>query len=410
MNEAIRVLHFSDIHIGMENYGGTDPNTGLSTRVVDFVRRLDSMIEIARERDVDLAIFAGDAFKSRNPSPTFQREFAFRIQDLAELCPVMLLVGNHDLPTIEKRASSIEIYETLRVPNTYLGRDYGLQVIDTKRGPVVVATAPYPVRNHLLQDINLPHRATIAEIDALMELELDRKLQQLAQDASQYDMPRILTGHFSVSEAMLGSERSIMLGRDITVMLSTIADPAWDYVALGHIHKHQCLTGKRQPPVVYSGSLERIDFGEENDPKGFVCADVSRGRTQWEFIELDCRPFVTLRIDVKGKGNPTQHVLDEIARHDLRDAVVRVLITADPESDLLLQDRLIHQALERATIYHLATIQRAVDRPARMRLGSSPEGLSAEELLHRYLLTKEIPLDRIGVLMEYAQQIFTSED
>jgi len=103
-------------------------------------------------------------------------------------------------------------------------------------------------------------------------------------------------------------------------------------------------------------------------------------------------------------------VLDEIARHDLRDAVVRVLITADPESDLLLQDRLIHQALERATIYHLATIQRAVDRPARMRLGSSPEGLSAEELLHRYLLTKEIPLDRIGVLMEYAQQIFTSED
>lgn len=76
MTEAIRVLHFADIHIGMENYGKTDPQTGLSSRVVDFLRRMDTMIEMARERDVDLVIFAGDAFKTRAPNPTYQREFA----------------------------------------------------------------------------------------------------------------------------------------------------------------------------------------------------------------------------------------------------------------------------------------------------------------------------------------------
>ncbi|MFP4324011.1 MAG: exonuclease SbcCD subunit D, partial [Anaerolineales bacterium] len=103
----LRVLHFADIHIGMENYGRTDPVTGLSSRVMDFVRRLDDMVEYARAHEVDLVIFAGDAFKTRNPNPTYQREFAYRIQDLAELCPVVLLVGNHDLPTNARRASSI---------------------------------------------------------------------------------------------------------------------------------------------------------------------------------------------------------------------------------------------------------------------------------------------------------------
>ncbi len=33
----IRVLHFADIHIGMENYGRIDPGTGINTRVIDFL-------------------------------------------------------------------------------------------------------------------------------------------------------------------------------------------------------------------------------------------------------------------------------------------------------------------------------------------------------------------------------------
>jgi len=412
MTEPIRLLHFADVHIGMENYGRTDPATGLSSRVVDFLRRMDEMVAYARDHKVDLAIFAGDAFKSRNPNPTFQREFAWRIQDLAALCPVVLLVGNHDLPNIDKRASSIEIYETLRVPNTILGRDYTLLTVETKRGPVLVGTAPYPVRNHLLRDVDLPHNRTIAQIDGVLGEHLDRRLQELAEEASNFDMPRILTGHFSVSGAVLGSERSVMLGRDVTVMLSTVADPVWDYVALGHIHQHQCLTLGRAdvPPVVYSGSLERIDFGEEADKKGFVWAEVERGRARWEFVEVGCRPFVTLRVDVRRAGDPNQVVLETIARHDLRDAIVRVIITADPETDLLLQDRLIHSALLDAHANHVAAIQRDVERPARLRLGTSPEGLDPDQLLERYLSSKEMPPDRIAVLVDHARRIFTQEE
>ena len=411
MTEPIRLLHFADVHIGIENYGRTDPETGVSTRVRDFLRRLDEMVDFARAHEVDLAIFAGDAFRSRNPTPTFQREFAFRVQDLAEQCPVVLLVGNHDLPSVEKRASSIEIYETLNVPNTIVGRDYALHEVATRRGPVLVATAPYPARHHLLRGVDLPHNKTIAEIDALLEEQLNVRLERLAEEADHYDMPRVLVGHFSVSGATFGSERSVMLGRDLIVMLSTVDNPVWDYVALGHVHRHQCLTLGRDgaPPVVYSGSLERIDFGEESDPKGFVWVDLERGRVQWEFIEVGCRPFATLRVDVRGTGNPTQTVTDEIARHDLREAVVRVIIVADPETDLLLQDRPIQYALQEAGANHIAAVVRHVERPARLRLGTSPEGLTPEELLERYLLTKDLPHERIDVLLDHARHIFSGD-
>ncbi len=408
MTEPIRVLHFADVHIGMENYGRTDPQTGTSSRVRDFLRCMDEMINHVKERGVDLVIFAGDAFKTRNPTPTFEREFAFRVQDLAELAPVMLLVGNHDLPAVDRRASSIEIYETLKVPNTILGREYTLHEIETQRGPVVVATAPYPMRHHLLRDVDLPHNKTIGEIDAELGDHLTARLQQLAEDASAYDCPRILTGHFSVAGATFGSERSVMLGRDITVMLGTVDDPVWDYVALGHIHKYQNLTLGRAdaPPVVYSGSIERIDFGEEMDEKGFVWVEVERGRAHPEFVPVKARPFVTLRVDVRRSGDPTRAVIDEIRRYDIADAVVRVIITADPESDMLINDRAIQVALRDSGANHVAAVQRNVERPARLRLGTSPEGLAPDELLERYLLAKEIPPERIAALLDHARDIF----
>jgi hypothetical protein len=37
----MRIPHFSDLHIGVENYGRVDPQTGLSTRLLDFLAALD---------------------------------------------------------------------------------------------------------------------------------------------------------------------------------------------------------------------------------------------------------------------------------------------------------------------------------------------------------------------------------
>ena len=75
----MRILHFAEVHIGVENYGRTDPDTGLSTRLGDFLQTLDELVEYAIDTRVDLALFCGDAYKNRDPNQTHQREFAKRI-------------------------------------------------------------------------------------------------------------------------------------------------------------------------------------------------------------------------------------------------------------------------------------------------------------------------------------------
>ncbi len=403
MTDPIRVIHFADTHIGMENYGKTDPETGLSSRVVDFLRRLDDIIADVDQNGADLIVFAGDAFKTRAPSPTYQREFAHRIRDLSQLAPVAMLVGNHDLPPMVLKASSIEIYETLAVPNVWVAHDYTGRVIDTARGPVYVAAAPYPIRARLLDQVEGAARS-IQESDQYLEEALVGLLDELAEEADAHDMPRLLMGHFTVGGAKLGSERQIMLGRDFSVPRASLADPRWDYVALGHIHKHQNLTQGRDdvPPVVYSGSIERIDFGEEHDTKGYCRVDLTRGGTGWQFIPLKTRPFVTLDRDLRRSMDPTREVLDMIAAYDLRGAVVRVRLTFRPESESRFNEATVREALKAAGTFHLAALRKDVEEEARARLGDSPEGLTPLELLARYLVSKGVDAQRRDSLLEMA--------
>ena len=310
MPDPIRVLHFADLHVGMENYGKVDPQTGISSRIRDFLDRLDEVVAHALEHDADLVIFAGDAFKTRDPDPTQQREFALRMKKLADHVPVFMLVGNHDIPGIAARATSIDIFRTLDVKNITVGRVIGSRVVTTRRGPVFLGWVPFPVRNRLLSQEEY-RGASVEQLDREIERMMGGWLEGLAREAESHAMPRVLIGHFSVGGATYGSERSVMLGRDLVIQKSALADPAWDYVALGHIHKHQNLTPKsaltadpRLPPIVYSGSLERIDFGEEVEDKGFCWLNLERGASTWQFCPVNARAFRTIHVDARARPTP----------------------------------------------------------------------------------------------------------
>jgi exonuclease SbcD len=411
--EKIRLLHFADLHIGMENYGRLDPRLGVSGRVVDFVQRFDELIDYGLEREVDLVIFAGDAFKTRDPNPTYQRAFARRVKRLADAgVPVVLLVGNHDLPAMSQKASSIDIFHTLSVPNVIVGRIEEVHRIETKRGPVQVATVPYPVRSRLLSRDEY-RGLSMAQVDKALQTEVTDLINAL-KDQIDPGIPAVLTGHFSVSGAVWGSERSVLLGRDVVVQKSAVADPAFDYVALGHIHKHQDLTQGQPgvPPVVYAGSLERIDFGEEGQAKGFCWVELGRGTdaTTWEFVQGDARPFVTIRVDVRdsGEADPTHIVLDAIGRYDIANSVVRLIIQTTPETEARLQDREIEAVLQPAN--YIAAIVKETERPERVRLGgASPESLTPAQLLERYLESRGTPPERAETLLQYAEEILRNE-
>ncbi|HEY4691165.1 MAG TPA: exonuclease SbcCD subunit D [Anaerolineae bacterium] len=409
MSEPIRLLHFADIHIGIENYGHIDSATGVNSRVLDFLRRVDEVIDYGLARDVDVVIFAGDAFKTRDPSPTLQREFARRVKRIADAgVPLVMLVGNHDLPAMEKKASSIDIFRTLAVPNVIVGWEEAVHRVETKRGIVQIATAPYPMRQRLMARDEFKGRSVE---------ELDRALQDIVADniralADQLDpaLPAVLTGHFTVSGATYGSERSVMIGRDVAVLKSVLADARWDYVALGHIHKHQNLqTANAYPAIVYSGSLERIDFGEEKEPKGFCWVEVVKGQTIWQFVEVAARPFKTIVVDVREADDVTMAAQAEIAQHDVKDAIVRVIVRMRPEQEASFREREARAVLKAADT--VAAIMKEVERVERARLGGqSPEGLTPLELLERYLRSKDTSAERVRVVMEHAEKIVKREE
>ncbi len=401
------MLHFADIHVGMENYGRLDPETGMSSRVIDFLDRLDEVVDYALENNADLAVFAGDAFKSSNPEPTQQREFARRIKRLSDSMPVLLLVGNHDMPGMTARANTMDIFEALDVPGVIVGNRIESQVISTRSGPVYLAWIPYPMRNRLLARDELVG-LSLEELEDTLRTIIADNLDVLAQEAAVQDMPRVLAGHFSVSGAVWGSEQSVMLGRDVAVMKSSLADPAWDYIALGHIHKHQDINPDSYPPIVYSGSLERIDFGEEREPKGFCWVELERGDTKWEFVPVAARPFQTIDVDARGSTDPTEIALNAIQEHKSQDAVVRLRIHLDGEAEPGLRERELEEALMGARSY---SIIKEVESSTRARLGGlEPEKMMPLELLERFFETRGTSPERIEALLRIAEQLLTTGD
>ncbi|MEE3167410.1 MAG: exonuclease SbcCD subunit D, partial [Chloroflexota bacterium] len=268
----MRILHFSDLHIGVENYGRPDPKTGLSTRLGDFLDSLDQVVEFALNEGVDLVLLAGDAYKGRDPTQTHQREFAKRLNRLSQAgIPTFLLVGNHDLPAASSRATAVDIFPTLEVANIHVGNSLKTYDVATPSGPLQVLAVPWPRRSAILSRED-SRGMSIEQVRQTLE---ERLTDGIEAAASQLDptIPAILTGHVTVNGATVGTERSMMLGQDHVLLVSALDRPQVEYIALGHIHKHQIL--RPDPPmVVYSGSLQRVDFSEEGDEKGFCVIDL----------------------------------------------------------------------------------------------------------------------------------------
>ena len=408
-SEPIRLLHFADIHIGMENFGQIDPSTGVNQRVLDFVRRLSDIVDYAIEHEADIVVFCGDAFKTRDPNPTYQREFARQIMRLArQNIPTVLLVGNHDMPIMDKRASSVDIFRTLDVPNVIVGHKEELLRIETKHGIIQVGTAPWPIRSRLLQQEE--HRSmSIEELDRALETIVEDELNELA-NAVDPTLPAVLAGHFTVAGSKYGSERGVMIGRDTIIKLGVLNKPAWDYVALGHIHKHQDVNPGQYPSVVYSGNLERIDFGEEREAKGFCWVNVRRGATTWEFIPVKARRFITIDVDATKDGDaPTDAALRAIERTEIKDAVVRVRIKLLQSHESLFKIKEVEKALQDAQ--YVVGISKDVQRDVRSRIGlRKAESLTPAELLHTYLVSKSTPGPHIDELMALANHFIDGQE
>ncbi len=401
----MRIVHTADVHIGVENYGrpatqadidalpgyfapGMARNAylGLSTRLLDFLCALDEVVDYATRNDADLVLIAGDAYKSRDPSQTHQREFARRMATLVNRgIPVFLLTGNHDIAHSPTRATALDIFPTLDVAGITVAERFGTHRVETRAGTLQVVALPWIRRGAFLA--REEHQGmVIDEVTRYVEEDLTARILAEAE-ALDLAVPAVLAAHVTVNGAVSSSERSMMLGRDYTLQPSAAALTAFDYVALGHIHKHQCLIAN--PPVVYPGSLQRVDFSEENDRKGFCVVEIDASapkgeRTRWEHVPIDARRFLTIEVTVPADAlDATALVLRRIEQVDVNDAIVRVHVTVPSALAGRVNERAIRDAL--AGAHSIAAVSRFVVQTRQPRIGTDARGITPQEALQRYL-------------------------
>ena len=205
------------------------------------------------------------------------------------------------------------------------------------------------------------------------------------------------------------------IGQEHALLLSNVAQPAFDYVALGHIHRHQVLSAS--PPVVYAGSLERLDFGDEEDDKGFYIVDIEpdpvtgKRQVSFDFHPLNGRRFLTINATLEPQdADPTTTVLRKIAEQadKVSDAIVRLNIILPAQLDGQLRDSDIRNALKEA---HYLTIARDIQRETRLRLGNwTAEEITPLDALKAYLEASEVSPERAKVLLEYGEKLIQGQE
>lgn len=398
------MLHFADAHIDIANYGRHDPDTALPIRVMDFLNALDQTIDTAVEEKVDLVIFAGDVYKDRNPQPTFQQAWGERMMRLSEnKIPTVLLVGNHDVAPAAGRAHTLQEFNTLGVPYIHVADRIELLGPGDLGLPIQIISVPWVSRSQLMTRAQTTGKS-LGQVLQLIEDKVTEAIKERILEADS-QLPLLLTAHASVQGAHYGSERAVMLGHELVLSGSVVNDRRLDYVALGHIHKHQSLSGDRHPPIVYPGSIERIDFGEAREKKGFVLAEITKGHAEWRFVPLKTRRF----IDLSPETTSADTFMDDILNHlpssdDTVGAICRVQLSYPRDWEPLLDESAIFERFSGALSIQ---IQKHRQTSKRIRLGDTVDvdELTPEELLNQYWQSVGLDNEESRIMQELAKDV-----
>lgn len=406
----IKILHLSDIHMGSGfTHGRINPETGLNTRLEDFVGTLSICIDRAIESEVDLVLFGGDAFPDATPPPYVQQAFASQFRRLVDAqIPTVLLVGNHDQHSQGQGGASLCIYRTLGVPGVIVGDTLDTHNIQTRSGEVQVITLPWLTRSALMTRQET-QGLSLGEINELLterlQVVLEGEIRRLDPD-----IPIVLLAHLMADNANLGAERFLAVGKGFTLPLSLLTRPCFDYVALGHVHRHQNLNKSNRPPVIYPGSIERVDFSEEKEDKGYVMVEVESGSAKWEFCPLEVRDFRTIEVDVSKTEDPLDKIAKSVAKNDIEDAVVRLVYKLRSEQLDLIDNSSLQEILSPAHTYTIHP--ELVSQLARPRVPelSASSSIDPMEALKTYLNNREDLQDIADSMMQAAQNLLGDDE
>ncbi|GAA1835581.1 exonuclease SbcCD subunit D [Pseudonocardia ailaonensis] len=330
----MRFLHTADWHVGKTLKG--------HNRIDEQEQVLREIVRIAREREVDAVLVAGDLYDSAAPSAAAQKLVVRTLLGLAQSgIRVVAIAGNHD------HAATLDAYRPLADASgiTLVGAprsaEQGGTIQFTARTgePVTIALLPFVSQRFAVRAAEIVAR-TPGENTSAYDGELRRILAALTQ-GFRTDAVNLVMAHLTVLNGTMGGGERMAQSIFEYAVPSAIFPVDAHYVALGHLHRRQRM--EAASPVHYSGAPLAVDFGEqENTP--VVCLVEAAPGTPAQVTDIPItagRRLRTVRgtLDELGAfaGDDFLRVfVREQARAGLREDVLNVLPNAlevriDPE-------------------------------------------------------------------------------
>lgn len=231
----MRLVHFSDTHLGYSDYNKFDSTSSINQRELDVYRVFREIIDYIIETRPDLVIHAGDLFDSIRPSNRAISEALEQFYRLSkERIPTVVIAGNHSTP---RQQSTDSIFKILR---------YFPEI--------------YPVFNGEYTKLEIGECAIHAIPHTYSDENLQESIRKLKPDSN-------FKFNIMVAHAAVRGVESASWGefREQTLPESALI-PEYNYIALGHYHRFL----KLRDNAFYCGSPERFSFNEVNDKKGFL--------------------------------------------------------------------------------------------------------------------------------------------
>lgn len=322
----MRLLHTGDWHLG-DRLNHID-------RTGDLRRAVERIAGYCLEKDVDVLLVAGDLFSERSRADALRASIAHLHETfqpfLARGGSIVAITGNHDNETFCRtlwHAMSLAAAGPEQGSLVPRGRFYlaaaptFFRLADRAGQEVQFVLMPYPTE-HCYFDGESPKYGSLEEKHAALRVAFMQRLQQIREHpAFRADLPTVLSAHIHIKSSALPTLFRITEQEDV-VFSDTDLSASWTYVALGHIHRPQCLMG--QPHVRYCGSIERLDMGEQGDTKSVALVDIApAGLTAPpELLPLAATSFLDVAI-----AHPSQELPRLRAEHaNNGHALVRCLV------------------------------------------------------------------------------------
>lgn len=302
----MKICCIADLHIGIKSYSQIDPETHFYTRELEVLNNFKKIIDICINDNIPILIIAGDIYHNFKPSPNLQDEVN-KLLFYASQNNIYLLIldGNHDLSKQEGSVSVLESADTFKVRN----------IIHTSK----FLDKELNINNEIIRFIFLPTYTTNEEIKSLLDQNLYKN--------NEYKNSIIVIGHFTTQNAQLNDW--LIAENEEYIDLYNFSDRNISFVVLGHLHKPQILS--KNPIIFYTGSLQRSDFNEENQDKGYWI--INTADNTYKFFKIDTQKFYTLDVKIEDE-NALERIKEKIDKEKVKDAIVRVIIEIEEQYKL----------------------------------------------------------------------------